>query len=117
MTATTTLTLTAGPHPQPGLTRGCTPAQRPCFTRIPFGLTSGGVSAAVIDNSQVVSDDLGDFVFASTIPAELDSVLETTYTYAVFTQVASVPEPSSLILLGLGIVGLGSYRLRRLCKG
>jgi len=97
-------------HPE--LTLGCGDTFA-CFTLIPYGgLLISQFDAAVFRNR--VSDS-NDAVFLGNQNAITDWALNNGINFAHFTPTPtdSIPEPSTFLLLGSGVMGLIAYRHRR----
>jgi hypothetical protein len=97
---------------QPSLTRGCE-AVEVCYLLTPFNITNGtGVVTSIYGNhSTEVFDAVGVATFPHSEPSFLLPLEGATW--ALFSPATPVPEPSTALLLVLGLTGLAGKGRRR----
>ena len=97
----------------PDLTAGCESALG-CGTFIPYALEQFQFGtlfwSAFLENTSAIDDGSG--VLFALGPDFFDRSLDTRSNFAAFTPVTSIPEPATLALFGLGLIGLAATRRR-----
>jgi hypothetical protein len=92
----------------PALTRGCTNVTQ-CYGYTPY--SAGGpvfATGAFLNTPGVDTAALVGFPLVTADTSILDNV-----TFSIWRRAVSVPEPGTLALLGLGLLGLGATRRRK----
>jgi len=99
----------------PGLTNGCGNSEV-CFSSTPYLRTSSAVQVSVAVNWSAVSSN-PDSVDTALLPLAFDTGTDANDVWARWTRQTSVPEPTTLALLGVGGALVAASRRRRPLMG